>query len=95
MVEFLASRTGRWARILAGAGLMAAGFGAKTRAGSWVALAGLGPLLSGVFDFVPLAGLLGLPLKGAELRRKLGRIGEDSLLPPAPHLYPHRSELLH
>jgi hypothetical protein len=75
MVEFLASRTGRWARILAGAGLMAAG--------------------SGVFDFVPLAGLLGLPLKGAELRRKLGRIGEDSLLPPAPHLYPHRSELLH
>jgi hypothetical protein len=48
-----------------------------------------------VFDFVPLAGLLGLPLKGAELRRKLGRIGEDSLLPPAPHLYPHRSELLH
>jgi hypothetical protein len=95
MVEFLASRTGRWARILVGAGMVTAGLGSKTRMGHWMALAGLGPLLSGVLDIVPLAGVLGLPLKGAELRRKLGRIGEDSLLPPAPHLYPHRSELLH
>jgi hypothetical protein len=95
MMDFLASRNGRWVRILAGTGMVMAGAASGTNRGRWVALAGLVPLLTGLLDVVPVAPLFGLPAQGEALRRKLGRLGEDSLLPPLRSAQAEHPTLLH
>ncbi|RKH55794.1 hypothetical protein D7V93_21805 [Corallococcus llansteffanensis] len=80
MVGFIASRTGRWVRILAGTGLVLGGLGAHSPRGAVLALAGLVPLLSGTLDLFLLGPLFGLPVRGADLRRALGQPEEAPLL---------------
>lgn len=72
LVGFMASRTGRWLRILAGAGLVLGGLSSGSSRGAVVALAGLGPLVAGALDLCLLGPLFGHPIRGAEIRRSLG-----------------------
>ncbi len=94
LMGWLASRSGRWTRILTGASLVVGGLARSSGPGRWVALMGLVPLVEGAFDLCLVAPAFGLPFKGEALRRKLGRIGEDSLLPHPP-LFMERPALLH
>ncbi|PTL83290.1 hypothetical protein DAT35_14980 [Vitiosangium sp. GDMCC 1.1324] len=95
MVGFMASRTGRWTRMLAGASLVVGGLSASSGRGRALALVGLVPLLAGAFDVCLFGPLFGLPLKGEAIRRKVGLIGEDSLLPHPPMPLTERPTLLH
>jgi DUF2892 family protein len=95
MVGFMASRTGRWTRMLTGAGLVMGGLAAGSPKGKLVALAGLVPLLAGAFDLCLLGPLFGLPVRGEAIRREVGLIGEDSLLPHPPLSMAERPTLLH
>jgi hypothetical protein len=80
VVGFLASRTGRWLRIVTGAGMVLGGLTSGSSRGAAVALAGLGPLITGTLDLVPLAAFFGLPIRGEELRHELGMTEETPLL---------------
>ena len=96
LVEFMASRTGRWIRILAGAGMVLGGLASGTSRGAAVALVGLGPLVSGALDLVPLGPLFGYPVRGADIRRGLGLAEELPLLPTRyERLSPRERMLLH
>ncbi len=95
MVGFMASRTGRWTRMLAGAGLVVSGLSARSPKGRVMALVGLVPLLAAAFDVCLFGPLFGLPLSGEAIRRKVGLIGEDSLLPHPPLPLEERPLLLH
>lgn len=95
MVGFMASRTGRWTRMVAGAALVVSGLGSGTGRGKALALVGLVPLLAGAFDVCLFGPVFGLPLKGEAIRRKVGLIGEDSLLPHPPLPLSERPTLLH
>lgn len=72
VVGFLASRTGRWLRIVTGASMVLGGLASGTSRGAAVALAGLAPLVAATLDLVLLAPVLGYPLRGADIRRELG-----------------------
>ena len=91
-VGFMVSRTGRWAQILLGAGMVLGGLSSGTSRGATVALAGLAPLLAGSLDLFLPGPLLGQPLRGADVRRKLGQ-EEMELLEGQPKQGP--STLLH
>ena len=93
MMGFMVSRRGRWARMLAGASLLAGGLASNSGGGKVLALVGLVPLLEGALDVCLLAPFFGLPLKGVALRREVGVLGEDSLLPHPPPA--QRPTLLH
>lgn len=80
LVGFLASRTGRWLRIVTGAGMVLGGLASGTSRGAAVALVGLAPLIAGTLDLVLIAPLFGLPLRGEALRRELGVEEEAPLL---------------
>ncbi len=68
-VNFMASGTGRIARIVAGIALIAVGLlVVKDTAGIIVAVVGLLPLAAGVFDFCVFAPLFGRPLSGPQIR---------------------------
>ncbi len=95
MVGFMASRTGRWTRMLTGAGMVVGGLAAGSPKGKLLAVAGLLPLLAGAFDLCLFGPLFGLPVKGEAIRRKVGLIGEDSLLPHPPMSLSERPTLLH
>jgi hypothetical protein len=95
MVGFMASRTGRWTRMLVGASLVVGGLSSDSVKGKVMALVGLVPLLAGAFDVCLFGPLFGLPLKGEAIRRKVGLIGEDSLLPHPPMPLTERPTLLH
>ncbi|QRN98247.1 DUF2892 domain-containing protein [Archangium violaceum] len=95
MVGFLASRTGRWTRMLAGASLVVGGLSTDSVKGKMLALVGLVPLLAGAFDVCLFGPFFGLPMKGEAIRRKVGLIGEDSLLPHPPMPMTERPTLLH
>ena len=95
MVGFLASRTGRWTRMLAGASLVVGGLAADSVKGKVMALVGLVPLFTGAFDICLFGPLVGLPVKGEAIRRKVGLIGEDSLLPHPPLPLTEPPTLLH
>jgi hypothetical protein len=70
IVAFLASGTGRVARIVAGAALVLAGLLAVGgTAGTVLAVVGLIPLAAGTFDFCLFAPLFGAPLSGARIRQ--------------------------
>lgn len=68
-VNFMASTTGRIARIVAGIALIALGLlVVKDTAGIVVAVVGVLPLAAGVFDFCVFAPLFGRPLSGPKIR---------------------------
>nr|QKW93757.1 hypothetical protein [Vitiosangium cumulatum] len=95
MMGFMASRTGRWTRMLAGAALVVGGLTSGSGRGKVLGLVGLVPLLTGAFDICLLGPLFGLPMKGEAIRRKVGLIGEDSLLPHPSIPMSERPTLLH
>jgi hypothetical protein len=69
IVKFLASKTGRIIRVLAGVTLVVWGLlGLSGTAGIIVAVIGLVPLLAGLFDVCVFAPLFGNPFKGPEIR---------------------------
>ncbi|NTX02604.1 hypothetical protein HUA74_06480 [Myxococcus sp. CA051A] len=80
VVGFMASRTGRWLRIVTGSCLVLGGLRTGTARGAAVALLGLGPLVAASLDLVLLGPLFGLPMRGSDIRRELGVTGEASLL---------------
>ena len=68
-VRFMASRTGRIVRIVAGFALLALGFLViEGTAGLIVAAIGLVPLIAGTFDFCVFAPLFRNPLSGRKIR---------------------------
>ena len=68
-VKFMASSTGRIARIVAGIALIVLGLAAiGGTAGILVAVIGAVPLLAGIFDFCIFAPLFGAPLSGPKIR---------------------------
>jgi hypothetical protein len=96
LVEFMASRTGRWVRILAGAGMVFGGLVSGTSRGAAVALVGLGPLVAGALDLCLLGPLFGHPIRGADIRRGLGLAEELPLFRTRyERLPPHERVLLH
>jgi hypothetical protein len=81
--------------MLVGAALVMGGLSSSSGKGTGLALVGLVPLLAGAFDVCLFGPLFGLPLKGEAIRRKVGLIGEDSLLPHPPMAMTERPTLLH
>jgi hypothetical protein len=68
-VKFMASKTGRITRVVAGAALIAWGLlGLSGTAGIIVAVVGLVPLLAGLFDVCVFAPLFRNPFRGPEIR---------------------------
>ncbi|MCG2806866.1 MAG: DUF2892 domain-containing protein [Coriobacteriia bacterium] len=66
---FMASTTGRIARVVAGIVFVALGLLVlKGTAGTVVAVVGLVPLAAGRFDFCVFAPLFGCPLSGPKIR---------------------------
>ena len=67
--QFMASTTGRAARVVAGIALLAIGIFAV--GGAWgivIAVVALVPLLAGLFDVCVFSALFGGPFKGADIR---------------------------
>jgi Protein of unknown function (DUF2892). len=67
ILRFLNSQPGRVVRVVLGLGLIAAG----TSLGGWwwlLAVVGLAPLATGLFDICTLAPLFHLPLSGRRFR---------------------------
>lgn len=96
LVGFMASRTGRWLRILAGAGMVLGGLASGSSRGTVVALAGLGPLVAGALDLVLLAPLFGQPIRGEDIRRNQGMPAELPLFKTRyERLSPRARMLLH
>jgi hypothetical protein len=79
LVGFMASRTGRWLRILAGGGLVVGGLSTGSPRGAAVALLGLGPFVAGALDLCLLGPLFGHSIRGADIRRSLGLPAEERL----------------
>ena len=70
-VKFMASTNGRIARIVAGLILIALGLFATTGAAQIILIVvGLVPLAAGIFDFCLFAPLGGMPVQGAEIRKR-------------------------
>jgi len=70
LIKFLASKSGRLTRVIAGIALIAWGLlGLDGAAGIIVAVIGLVPLLAGTVDVCVFAPLFGNPFKGPEIRR--------------------------
>ncbi|SET97341.1 YgaP-like transmembrane domain [Stigmatella erecta] len=87
LVGFMATRTGRWVRILAGSGMVVGGLASGSPKGAALALAGLGSLVSGAMDVCMMAALFGHSIRGADIRRRLGIKDEEPLIgrpPPRP-----------
>ncbi|GEN10772.1 hypothetical protein SAMN05443572_112178 [Myxococcus fulvus] len=80
VVGFMASRTGRWLRIVTGSCLVLGGLRAGSAKGAGLALLGLGPLVAASLDLVLMGPLFGLPMRGEDIRRELGVNEEASLL---------------
>jgi len=70
-VKFMASKTGRIIRVVAGVALIAWGLlGLTGTTGIIVAVIGLVPLLAGLFDVCVFAPLFRNPFKGPEIRNE-------------------------
>jgi hypothetical protein len=96
LIGFMASRTGRWLRILAGAGMVVGGLATGSARGGAVALVGLGPLLAGALDLCLLGPLFGHSIRGADIRRTLGEPEEVRLFRTRYERLPmHERVLLH
>ncbi len=69
IIKFLASTTGRWICVIAGAALVIIGLLVlQNTVGIIVAVIGLVPLLAGLFDFCVFAPLFGASLSGKTIR---------------------------
>ncbi len=69
LIEFLATTTGRWIRIVAGVVLVALGlFVIKDTVGIVIAVIGLVPLIAGVVDVCVFAPLFGASFYGKQIR---------------------------
>jgi hypothetical protein len=69
LIKFLASKTGRIIRVIAGIALVAWGLlGLAGTTGIIVAAIGLVPLLAGLFDVCVFAPLFRNPFKGKDIR---------------------------
>ena len=69
LIKFLASPTGRWVRIIAGAVLIGVGLLAiQSTGGLIVAVIGVVPLMAGIFDFCLFAPLFGASFSGKAIR---------------------------
>jgi hypothetical protein len=69
LIKFLASKTGRIIRVIAGIALVAWGLlGLTGTTGIIVAAIGLVPLLAGLFDVCVFAPLFRNPFKGKDIR---------------------------
>lgn len=66
--RFMASATGRWLRIIAGAALIFWGWSMHSAAGMIVILVGLVAIAAGVFDFCLIAPILHAPFWGRQIR---------------------------
>lgn len=96
LIGFMASRTGRWLRILAGAGMVVGGLATGSARGGVVALVGLAPLLAGALDLCLLGPLFGHPIRGTEIRKALGEPEEVRLFKTHYERLPlHQRVLLH
>lgn len=70
-IKFMASKTGRITRIVAGAALIVWGLvGLTGTTGIIVAVIGLVPLLAGLIDVCVFAPLFKNPFKGSEIREE-------------------------
>jgi hypothetical protein len=70
LIQFLASTTGRWIRIIAGIALIALGLLViRDTGGIVLAVIGLVPLVAGLLDFCVFAPLFGAALSGKEIRK--------------------------
>jgi hypothetical protein len=66
--SFMASTTGRIARVVAGVALIALGFVIGGVGGWIIAIVGLVPLLAGLFDVCVFSRLFGGPFRGSDIR---------------------------
>jgi hypothetical protein len=94
LVGFMVSRTGRWLRILAGAGMVLGGLASGSSRGTVVALAGLGPLVTGALDLCLLGPLFGQPIRGADIRQGLGLPAELKLFMTRYEQLPPRDRMM-
>jgi hypothetical protein len=94
LVGFMASRTGRWLRILAGAGMVLGGLAEGSSRGAALALVGLAPLVAGAMDLCLLGPLFGHSIRGADIRRSLGLPEELPLLKTRYERLPLRERML-
>ena len=69
-VKFMASKTGRITRVVAGILLIVLGFFAVNNevVGAILIVVGLVPLVAGLFDFCVFAPLFGAPMSGPKIR---------------------------
>jgi hypothetical protein len=83
LFTFLASRNGRYTRIVAGVVLLIIGLAIGFQSGSlvgWIiAVIGIGPIYAGTFDVCLFAPFFGHAFKGADLRAEL-----SGAAPPPP-----------
>lgn len=70
LIDLIGSQPGRALRVVAGAGLIAAGLRRGDGRGRVVAIAGLVPLTAGVADVCLLAPLVDGPLRGQAFREQ-------------------------
>jgi len=68
MIEFLATDSGRWIRLIAGLVMVVGGVLYATTAGLVIALLGLIPIAAAAMDLCLLAPLVGKPMHGEEIR---------------------------
>ena len=66
--QFMATKFGRLLRIILGVALIAVGLQMKSTGGNFLAVFGLMPIASGVFDWCPVGPLLHMPLRGKAVR---------------------------
>ena len=72
-IDFMASNAGRVVRIVAGAALIGVGLlVVKGTGGVVLAIVGLLPIVTGVFDVCIFAPLAGLPFLGPAIRSRTG-----------------------
>ena len=69
--RFVNSPFGRLGRVVAGSGLIAWGYTQRDYAGLTVIAVGLVPLVAGAFDLCLVSAILGGPMSGARVRKRL------------------------
>jgi hypothetical protein len=94
LIGFMASRTGRWLRILAGAGMVVGGLASGSARGGAVALVGLAPLVASALDLVLLGPFFGHSIRGADIRRTLREPEEARLFKTRYERLPLRERML-
>jgi hypothetical protein len=66
--SFMSSAAGRLLRVVAGVALIATGYGMHSPGGVALAIVGVLPLATGLFDVCLAAPLFGAPIRGRDVR---------------------------